>query len=96
MSKTPRITIEVPDADSPQEVFVYVNPEGINQLISDLKKLSEDHDHFHLFSEDWGGYDLSTEKYDPKATTAKHLKVMFRPDEWDKKHFPHVMPKDTP
>lgn len=96
MSKTPSITIEVPNAGNPEEVFVYLNPEGVEQLISDLQNLSEKRDHFHLFSEDWGGDDLSTEKYDAKATTVKHLKVMFRLDEWDEKYFPHVMLKDAP
>lgn len=86
-----RITVGVVKGDDGQsEVLLYCNAEGRALLIQELQRLDETNDHFHLYSEEWGGEELRTHSYDGKPV-AHHLKVLFRPDHWDEEHYPHVM-----
>ena len=90
----PRITvcISLSEDGQPFEVQLYANKAGIRRLIDELSTLDEHNDHFHLFSETWGGDDLRIVPYEPqREIAADHLKVLFRTDAWDLEHFPRVM-----
>ncbi len=89
----PRITLEVSEKGGASGVVqLFLNKEGRDFLLKQLGALSENNDHFHLFAPEWGESDepLSLKPYEDGAATAGHLKVMFRPDEWDKKHYPKL------
>ncbi len=94
MSK-PRITVSVikDENGEPAQVYFYLNHEGRALLVDELSKLSETSDHFHMHPADWQmEVPLSMRPYSPdQETLPTHVKMMFRPDEWDKAHFPHVM-----
>jgi len=95
MPLEPRVTVEIESGEedsTPHTVQIFLNEEGLRKLIEDLTALSEKNDHFHMFSQDWSGSngDLSQIPYYPQNTTAHHLKVLFRPDHWDRKYYPHM------
>jgi hypothetical protein len=73
-------------------VDLYLNEAGLALMLKELSKLSESNDHFHMFAPEWGPPEepLSLRPYRPDTATAGHLKVLFRPDHWDRKHFPHL------
>ncbi len=88
----PRITVEIIGNGAPSVVHLSVNEEGLKILLDELRALSRNSDHFHLFAPEWGVPDgpLSLKPYGDNAATAGHLKVLFRPDDWDKKYYPHL------
>ena len=88
-----RITVVVdPSPDgAPDKVEIYLNEAGLAKLLDELRGLSEQNDHFHMFTEDWGSDELMNRAYSPSQHVVHHLKVLFRPDEWDSRYFPHVM-----
>ena len=95
----PRITITHTrgDGGEPDEVLLYVNPEGRDLLIEELRQLDERSDHFHLQDENWGAeVPLQTKAYKPKEEHVFSVaKVMLRPDHWDAEFFPHVLPNES-
>ena len=92
----PRITVETRNVEAGHcSVFLYANETGLKLLIDELYDLSKTNDHFHLGSPEWTGIEedpLSLKPYDKQdsAATAGHLKVLFRPDDWDKEYYPHL------
>ena len=94
MSK-PRITIAYTKSETgePDEVLLYLNPEGRDLLVNELSRLDERSDHFHLQDEDWSGeVPLQTKAYAPEREQVVFAaKVMLRPDHWDAEYFPHVL-----
>ena len=95
MMGKPRITIAYTrgDGGEPDEALLYVNTEGRDLLISELRHLDERSDHFHLQAEDWDAeVPLQTTPYVPhREQTFSVAKVMLRPDHWDAEYFPHVL-----
>ncbi len=93
MTEKPRITLQFQKSDD-GTVFgadLFLNPAGVSLLIKELKSLSESNDHFHLLSPEWEiDGELSTIPYDKNQTVGQHLKVLFRPDKWDREYFPHL------
>ncbi len=91
----PRITIAYTKGDDgePDEVLFYLNPEGRDLLVNELKHLDERSDHFHLQDEDWSGeVPLQVKAYVPgQEHVVSAAKVMLRPDHWDAEYFPHVL-----
>lgn len=85
----PRITIS---NNKDGELEIWLNASGRDLLVRELQHLSEDSDHFHL-----GPDDLISEvlvqslAYREGDQVIEWGKVLFRPDEWDAKHFPHVL-----
>ena len=77
------------------EVVLYLNESGTNDLIRELQSLSEQSDHFHLFSKmiDDDGI-LRTKTYSENEKTSPALKVCFRPDKWDREFYPEVFDDD--
>lgn len=97
MSK-PRITFVVKkdEQGEPAEVYLYVNPEGRDQLVAELKHLSEKSDHFHMQPDELiAEVPIGDVPYESDDIIPWHVKVMFRPDEWDRQYFPHVMKDDN-
>lgn len=89
MSSSPRITFS-----RTQDGFlqIWLNPEGRDLLVSQLKGLSELSDHFHIMPEDMGPeLPARNRPYEEGDEVIEWGKVMFRPDEWDREHFPHVL-----
>jgi hypothetical protein len=84
----PRITINTtPDG----ELELWLNAEGRDQFVRELMALSEKSDHFHLGSFEGTQVRTGARAYRPTDTVLHTGKVMFRPDEWDRTNFPHVM-----
>ncbi|MCC6786830.1 MAG: hypothetical protein IT547_03245 [Hyphomonadaceae bacterium] len=95
----PRITFAVrkDEQGEPVEVYLYVNPEGRDLLIAELQHLSEQSDHFHMLHDELIAEVLTRGvPYEPDEIIPWHVKVMFRPDDWDLQYFPHVMKDDEP
>ena len=57
--------------------------------------LSETNDHFHLGPAPTGEVEVSSRAYRPDDKILEWGKVLFRPDAWDQKYFPHVMSDDA-
>ena len=92
----PRMTIELHGSeDEGREVQLYLNEPALETLIRELTALSRQSDHTHFLAPDWGEENnvVSLVPYNSGTDTAGHLKVMFRPDDWDREHYPHVMGK---
>ena len=83
----------VTDEDGSQ-VFIHLDLAGVNYLLKELSHLKaqlEDNDcpHFHLFTEEWGGGELTSSKL-PDQKDEKHqvhhLKIYGWNEEWKVKH----------
>lgn len=84
----PRITFSL-KADGDFEIFV--NEEGRDLLVQELQRLNKGNEHFHLGPDEIGSdIQLSIRPYQPGDKILEYGKVLFRPDEWDKQHYPHV------
>lgn len=90
----PRITVSL----QPDGGFeIWINEAGRELLIKELRGLSERWDHFHLDHYDDAGIADATEvplsaiPYNSEDRVLLNGKVLFRPDDWDRAHFPHVL-----
>lgn len=89
----PRITINRKDG----ELQIWLNPAGRDLLVRELQQLSERNEHFHLMPEDMDGeVPVRDRSYEAGAEVIQWGKVLFRPDEWDAQHFPHVIDNTDP
>ncbi len=89
----PRITVELSEEGGASGVVnLLLNEEGRALLITSLQSLSRENDHFHMFAPEWGADNepLSLKPYKEGSSTAGHLKVHYRPDDWDREYFPHL------
>jgi hypothetical protein len=84
----PRITISF-TADGDLEIWL--NEEGRNLLVRELQALSPKNDHFHLGPVGIGEVELSSRVYRTSDKLIESGKVLFRTDEWDRQHYPHVL-----
>jgi hypothetical protein len=84
-----RITLDINSAG----VFeLWLNPEGRDLLVKELLALNATNEHFHLMpSEVPSDVEVSTRPYRPDDKLLAYGKVLFRLDEWDAQHFPHVL-----
>jgi hypothetical protein len=68
---------------------IWMNPEGRDHLVKELQVLRPEWDHVHV------GWDLEIDAgavpYRPDDEVMEWGKIYLRLDEWDQKHFPHVM-----
>lgn len=89
----PRITIDRRDG----ELRIWLNPAGRDLLVRELQGLNERNDHFHLGPEEFDG-EVPTQSlaYEAGAEVIGWGRVLYRPDEWDAEHFPHVLKAPTP
>ena len=75
---------------------IFLNEAGRRQLIEELARLDEKHDHFHFAPPDIDSeLSVSTIPYRTEDKVLEYGKVLFRSDAWDKQHYPHVM-KEVP
>ncbi len=84
----PRITLSL---KANGEFELHLNSEGRDLLVRELLRLDERNDHFHLGPEPVGEVEVRTVAYDASDTVIEYGKVLFRPDEWDREFYPHVM-----
>jgi hypothetical protein len=71
---------------------IFLNEEGRRQLISELSRLNEQHEHFHFAPHGIESeLSVSSVPYGPGDKALEYGKVLFRTDEWDKQYFPHVI-----
>ena len=98
MMAKPRITFALERTKTGElgELQVYLNPEGRELLIKELAGLDERWDHIHLQDQNWTiDVPLQTQAYVPdREEIIDSVKILFRPDEWDREHFPHVLSRD--
>jgi hypothetical protein len=89
-----RISLEVhPPGDQPDTnglrdgvfVEIYLDAVGRDELVRELQAMNWDdgprsNEHFHLYSDKWGGSGLTEERRDPKSFVCRGLKVYLRPE----------------
>jgi len=85
-----RITLSL---DANNKLELWLNKEGRDQLVRELQALDENNDHFHMMLPDYAPSDLPLMPipYRTTDTVISAAKVMFRPDDWDQLHYPHVL-----
>ncbi|MFL5295521.1 MAG: hypothetical protein ACJ798_03985 [Phenylobacterium sp.] len=89
MNETPRITISRGKDGFFQ---IWLNPAGRDLLVRELQALSEEHDHFHIMPEDMRPeLPVRNRPYEEGDEVIEWGKVLFRPEEWDRRYFPHVL-----
>jgi hypothetical protein len=85
----PRITIS---RGKDGELEIHVNEAGRDLLVKELLHLSESSDHFHFMPEEMDGeVPVRNRPYRDDDEIIEWGKVIFRPDAWDTRYFPHVM-----
>ncbi|HPA37748.1 MAG TPA: hypothetical protein PLV04_03315 [Phenylobacterium sp.] len=84
----PRITFTLTDGS----LDIYLNPEGRDLLVRELQGLSERNDHVHFGPAEME-YEVPTRPiaYREGEVVVEWGKILFRPDEWDAKYYPHVL-----
>jgi hypothetical protein len=60
------------------EVVICGDREAIDSLVRKLQFLGKK-DHVHLFSDSWGGVDLSEKVWHPNGRTVHHLRIRLAP-----------------
>ncbi len=70
------ISFEITDATTNDQLQIYLDNDGLGDLITQLKLLSGGKtDHVHLMAESWGGTHLREEPINSEAVAMKHVKV---------------------
>lgn len=87
----PRITI---GTNEDGELEIWLNEAGRDLLVQRLQGLSTESDHFHLGPKGSHEVPLQDRAYRPGDRLLQWGKVLFRHDEWDRQHFPHVLGPD--
>ena len=65
--------------ESPSELEVFLDKEGLETLISQLLFLQDGKsDHVHLMSESWGSSELCEETQDRHNVPIHHVKILLR------------------
>ncbi len=91
---TARVTVCI-CADGTFEILL--NEAGRDLMVKELQRLDRRWDHFHLDHYvdeeivDATDVPLSVVAYRRDDKCLDNGKVLFRPDDWDREHFPHVM-----
>lgn len=75
-------------------VSIHLDLKGVENLIAELESLKDvllknENEHTHLFSEDWGGYHLTTTKLEHQEVEVNqvhHVKIYAWNDEWKHKY----------
>ena len=84
----PRITI---NTNKDGELEIWLNEAGRDLLVAELQRLSDKNDHFHLQPEGFMEVPVQSVPYREGDRLLEWGKVLFRPDAWDAKYFPHVL-----
>ena len=83
----PRITFSL---SSGRVLEIYVNEEGKAVLARAISGLTELHDHVHFSPDGDFGLQSNGRPYRSSDTILEWVKIIFRPDSWDREHYPHV------
>lgn len=59
--------------------------------MKELLALDERNDHFHLWSLGWTPEKVGLSQIPYRGKVLDSAKFLFRTDDWDRTHFPHVM-----
>ncbi len=70
---------------------MWLNPEGRDLLVKELQAMTEANEHFHFGPAPVGEVEVCTTAYRSDDKVLEWGKVYFRLDEWDQKHFSHVL-----
>jgi hypothetical protein len=76
---------------------ILLNEAGRDLMVKELQRLDRRWDHFHLdhFTDpdiaDATELPLAAIPYRDGDKCLEHGKILFRPDDWDREHFPHVL-----
>ena len=73
------------------ELEIWLNEQGRDLLVRELQNLSEKSDHFHFGVSEGSELEVSSRAYRPDDKVLEYGKVLFRPDAWDRQHYPHVL-----
>ncbi len=85
----PRITI---NSDRDGQLEIWLNEAGRDLLVRELQRLNERSDHFHFGPEELDGeVPVQSRAYRDGDQIIEWGKVMLRFDDWDARHFPHVL-----
>jgi hypothetical protein len=84
----PRITI---NTNKSGELEIWVNEAGRDLLVKELQSLTTKNNHFHLQPEGFQEVPTQGRAYREGDQLLEWGKVLFRPDEWDRQYFPHVL-----
>lgn len=76
------------------ELDIYLNEEGRDLLVRELLRLGERNDHFHFGPDDTTEIEVRSIGYRPDDKVLEYGKILFRPDAWDRQHFPHVLTEE--
>jgi len=85
---TPRITVST---SAEGELEIWLNEAGRDLLVRALLGLGEGRDHLHLGPDGEAEVPLRDRAYRPDDRPLPRAKLLFRPDRWDREHFPHVL-----
>jgi hypothetical protein len=83
-----RLTISI-DQEGVLEIFL--NEAARDRLIEELQRLNFNSDHFHLAVGELSEVELRGIPYRASDRIIDSAKVMLRPDDWDRRHFSHVL-----
>jgi hypothetical protein len=77
--------------DGEGKVSIHADTAGLDLLIASLSKvragvIKGECEHDHLFTEAWGGTELSQKALEKDGEVAHHVKIYGWTDEWAKKH----------
>ena len=89
----PRITI---NTNKDGELEIWLNDAGRDLRVKELQGLSVKNDHFHLQPEGFSEVPLQSRAYREGDQLLEWGKVLFRPDDWDRPYFPHVLERTDP
>ncbi len=88
----PRITLST---NKDGELEIWLNEAGRDLLVKELAGLNTKNDHFHFGPEEFDGeVPTQSRAYRESDQLLEWGKVLFRPDEWDQKYFPHLFNAD--
>jgi hypothetical protein len=79
-------------------IEIWMNEDGRDLLLRELQGLNENNDHLHLApmtARPIGDIELSSRPYRAGDKVFEWGTVLFRPDTWDREHFPHVLDDDV-
>jgi hypothetical protein len=72
------------------ELEIFLNEAGRDKLVKELQRLDHRSEHFHLSTEDYAEVHLQSIAYDRGNQIIDAAKVLLRPDEWDRRYYPHL------
>ena len=85
----PRITMVL--EEDGESFGLYLNDAGRDLLVKELRRLDRQWDHLHAAPEEMGEVAMASRPYEPGQRVLQWGKISFRPDDWDREYYPHVL-----